>query len=177
MTELVTPVRYAGGDAENRSEQQKEANMTRTELAPRRTMSERVTIDGVDLILAPPDEHESEWIDFGFSLQRLEAAWLRLSPNEPPLNPRIVGEPGLGKTRLLAHLAGLVENAGGRVLTGRAFEAEMVRPYGPWVDALRFVRPDEVPMPTLGPGGDQGAGKPPGKTTAEQGDQQSKTPR
>jgi MoxR-like ATPase len=26
--------------------------------------------------------------------------WLQLSPNEPPLNPRIVGEPGLGKTTL-----------------------------------------------------------------------------
>ncbi len=63
-------------------------------------MSERVTINGVDLVLAPPDDHESEWIDFGYSLQRLEAAWLRLSPNEPPLNPRIVGEPGLGKTTL-----------------------------------------------------------------------------
>ena len=42
----------------------------------------------------------TEWIDFGYILQRLEAAWLRLSPNEPPLNPRIVGEPGLGKTTL-----------------------------------------------------------------------------
>jgi membrane fusion protein, multidrug efflux system len=39
------------------------------------------------------------------------------------------------------------------------------------------VRPDEVPMPTLGPGIDPGAGKPPGKTAAEPGDQQSKTPR
>ena len=63
-------------------------------------MSDQVTVDGVNLVLAPPDDHESEWIDFGYSLQRLEAAWLRLSPNEPPLNPRIVGEPGLGKTTL-----------------------------------------------------------------------------
>jgi MoxR-like ATPase len=63
-------------------------------------MSERVTIHGVDLVLTPPDDHESEWIDFGYSLQRLEAAWLRLSPDEPPLNPRIVGPPGLGKTTL-----------------------------------------------------------------------------
>jgi DNA-binding SARP family transcriptional activator/tetratricopeptide (TPR) repeat protein len=58
----------------------------------------------------------------------------------------LVGEPGLGKSRLLGHLAGLVESAGGRVLTGRAFEAEMVRPYGPWVDALRWVPSDEVPL-------------------------------
>jgi membrane fusion protein, multidrug efflux system len=39
------------------------------------------------------------------------------------------------------------------------------------------VRPDAVPMPTLAPGIDQGAGGLPGKTAAEQGDQQSKTPR
>ncbi len=63
-------------------------------------MSDRVTVDGVDVVLASPDEYESEWIDFGYSLQRLEAAWLRLSADEPPLNPRIVGEPGLGKTTL-----------------------------------------------------------------------------
>lgn len=63
-------------------------------------MTDRATVDGVELVLASPDEHESEWIDFGHSLQRLQAAWLRLSPNESPLNPRIVGEPGLGKTTL-----------------------------------------------------------------------------
>ena len=63
-------------------------------------MSDRATVHGVDLVLAAPADHESEWIDFGHSLQRLEAAWLQLSPDEPPLNPRIVGEPGLGKTTL-----------------------------------------------------------------------------
>ena len=39
------------------------------------------------------------------------------------------------------------------------------------------VRPDDVPMPTLAPGIDQGAAKPPGKTAAGPGDHQSKTPR
>jgi len=63
-------------------------------------MSERVTIDGTELVLAAPDQHESEWLDFDFCVQRLQAAWLRLSDKEPPLNPRIVGEPGLGKTTL-----------------------------------------------------------------------------
>ena len=33
-------------------------------------------------------------------MRQLEAAWLRLSEDELPLNPRIVGEPGLGKTTL-----------------------------------------------------------------------------
>ncbi len=48
-----------------------------------------------------------------------------------------VGEPGIGKSRLLEELASHVRAVGGRVLSGRAFEAEMVRPYGAWIDALR----------------------------------------
>ncbi|MEO8216404.1 MAG: AAA family ATPase [Acidobacteriota bacterium] len=57
----------------------------------------------------------------------------------------ITGEPGIGKTRLLAELALMVQARGGRILTGRAFEAEMIRPYGPWIDALRSIGRDEVP--------------------------------
>ncbi len=48
-----------------------------------------------------------------------------------------VGDPGIGKSRLLEELTSQVRAAGGRVLSGRAFEAEMVRPYGAWIDALR----------------------------------------
>jgi DNA-binding SARP family transcriptional activator len=48
-----------------------------------------------------------------------------------------VGEPGIGKTRVLDELGELAQAAGGRVLRGRGFEAEMVRPYGAWIDALR----------------------------------------
>jgi MoxR-like ATPase len=68
-------------------------------------MSEHVNIDGVDVALASADEHESEWLDFDFCVHRLQAAWLRLSPKEPPLNPRIIGEPGLGKTTLACAVA------------------------------------------------------------------------
>ena len=63
-------------------------------------MADRVNIDGVEIVLTPPDDHESEWLDFDHCVQRLEAAWLRLSDKEPPLNPRVIGEPGLGKTTL-----------------------------------------------------------------------------
>jgi MoxR-like ATPase len=63
-------------------------------------MADRINIDGVEIILTPPDDHESEWLDFDHCVQRLEAAWLRLSDKEPPLNPRVIGEPGLGKTTL-----------------------------------------------------------------------------
>ena len=49
----------------------------------------------------------------------------------------LVGDPGIGKSRLLEELAVLARKEGGQVLSGRAFEAELVRPYGAWIDALR----------------------------------------
>lgn len=49
----------------------------------------------------------------------------------------IVGEPGIGKTRLLEALRYQVQSVKGQVLWGRGFGAEMVRPYGAWIDALR----------------------------------------
>jgi DNA-binding SARP family transcriptional activator/tetratricopeptide (TPR) repeat protein len=49
----------------------------------------------------------------------------------------LLGDAGIGKSRLLEELVYLARNAGGRVLSGRAFEAELVRPYGAWIDALR----------------------------------------
>ena len=49
----------------------------------------------------------------------------------------LVGDPGMGKSRLLEELAIVARREGGLVLSGRAFEAELVRPYGAWMDALR----------------------------------------
>jgi DNA-binding SARP family transcriptional activator len=49
----------------------------------------------------------------------------------------LLGDPGIGKSRLLEELAARARQLGGQVLAGRAFEAEMVRPYGAWLDALR----------------------------------------
>jgi DNA-binding SARP family transcriptional activator len=55
-----------------------------------------------------------------------------------------MGEPGIGKSRLLDEAQALVRASGGIVLAGRAFEAEMVRPYGAWIDALRSARLDSL---------------------------------
>ncbi len=49
------------------------------------------------------------------------------------------GEPGIGKTRLLREVADQAVALGGTALAGKAFEAEMVRPYGAWIDVLRSV--------------------------------------
>lgn len=51
----------------------------------------------------------------------------------------LLGEPGIGKTRLLEELARTIQVAGGYVLWSRGFEAEMLRPYGAWVDAFQAI--------------------------------------
>lgn len=63
-------------------------------------MTEKIAMKGVPLTLAAPDINQVQWIDYNGYLRQLEAAWLRLSDDDIPLNPRIVGEPGVGKTTL-----------------------------------------------------------------------------
>jgi DNA-binding SARP family transcriptional activator len=55
----------------------------------------------------------------------------------------LLGEPGIGKTRLLEELANQVGATGGYVLWGRGFAAEMQRPYGVWIDAFRAIQANE----------------------------------
>jgi predicted ATPase len=49
----------------------------------------------------------------------------------------VVGEAGVGKTRLLTALAAEAERRGGAVLLGRSYETEGNLPLGPWVSAVR----------------------------------------
>jgi len=49
----------------------------------------------------------------------------------------IVGEAGIGKTRLVAELEAMALQQDFKVLTGRAYETTQVLPFGPWVDAFR----------------------------------------
>lgn len=49
----------------------------------------------------------------------------------------VIGEAGVGKSRLLAEVAAEAVARGGRVLVGRCYEAEQILPFAPWVDAFR----------------------------------------
>jgi eukaryotic-like serine/threonine-protein kinase len=60
----------------------------------------------------------------------------------------VVGEPGIGKTRVALELATYARLRGAQVLWGRCYESEGAPAYWPWVQALRdYVR--EKPPPQL----------------------------
>ena len=80
----------------------------------------------------------------GAELARLHGAGLR----EERLLALVTGEPGIGKTRLLAELAATLHADGALVLYGRA-EEEALIPYGALADALA----DRVRLPELAPAG------------------------
>jgi len=52
----------------------------------------------------------------------------------------VLGEGGIGKSRLVSELAGDAARRGMTVLLGRSYESEQILPFGPWVDALRAGR-------------------------------------
>lgn len=60
----------------------------------------RISIQGVEIALGFPDEFKFEWIGQRDVLDQLLAAWLVIDPNDIPLNPRLIGKPGVGKTTL-----------------------------------------------------------------------------
>jgi MoxR-like ATPase len=58
------------------------------------------TLDGVLIHLAHPDELPFAWVGQESVLAQVLAAWLVLQPGDLPLNPRLIGKPGVGKTTL-----------------------------------------------------------------------------
>lgn len=59
-----------------------------------------VEIEGVALHLAHPDELTVTWVGQEEVMRQLLAAWLVVHPDDLPMNPRLVGKPGVGKTTL-----------------------------------------------------------------------------
>jgi MoxR-like ATPase len=59
-----------------------------------------VEIDGVTLHLARPVQQVPTWIGQREVLLQVLAAWSLFSDNDQPLNPRLLGRPGVGKTTL-----------------------------------------------------------------------------
>jgi MoxR-like ATPase len=64
------------------------------------TLQATVEIDSVILHLARPEREIPPWIGQREVLLQLLAAWSRFSEGDQPLNPRLLGKPGVGKTTL-----------------------------------------------------------------------------
>lgn len=69
-------------------------------MAASETQRHTIVIDGVELQLAHPDQFESHWVGQEELVDQLRAAWLVIDRADQPLNPRLVGKPGVGKTSL-----------------------------------------------------------------------------
>jgi MoxR-like ATPase len=59
-----------------------------------------VDIEGVSLHLAHPDEIPGEWVGQQEVMRQVLAAWMVVDPRDLPMNPRLIGKPGVGKTTL-----------------------------------------------------------------------------
>ena len=96
----------------------------------------KITIDGVELRLATPVSGGPEWIGQQEVMDQLLAAWVRIDEADLPLNPRLLGRPGVGKTSLACAAA--------------AFLGQEVYVFQATMD----TRPEDlVVSPVLDPGG------------------------
>ncbi|MCS7204392.1 MAG: AAA family ATPase [Leptospiraceae bacterium] len=66
---------------------------------------EKVILQGVEIELTPPEQLDVKWVGNTFVKEQLKAAWMKVHPEDMPLNPRLIGKPGVGKTTLACAVA------------------------------------------------------------------------
>ena len=57
----------------------------------------KVQIEGVTLHLAHPDELAVRWVGQQEVMRQLLAAWMVVDAQDTPMNPRLLGKPGVGR--------------------------------------------------------------------------------
>ena len=70
---------------------------------------EKVNIEGIEIQLSRPDDVPMKWVGQQELVTQVLAAWLVIGENDYPLNPRLVGKPGVGKTTLAYHAGRILE--------------------------------------------------------------------
>ncbi len=66
---------------------------------------EKIQIENVEITLAHPDNLNVKWTGQNDLIRQLMASWTIIDDEDIPLNPRIVGKPGTGKTTLSYYVA------------------------------------------------------------------------
>jgi hypothetical protein len=69
------------------------------------TEAQHVTVDGLKIRLARPFVLDFDWVGNRKVLNQILAAWHTTESGDKPMNPRLIGKPGVGKTAL-AYCAG-----------------------------------------------------------------------
>ena len=59
-----------------------------------------VRIENIELHLAHPDEIAVTWVGQEEAMRQLMAAWMVVDERDVPMNPRLLGKPGVGKTTM-----------------------------------------------------------------------------
>lgn len=70
-----------------------------------------IVVDGVTIHLGNPDSTLHQWVGNMDVLNQLLACWIKVHPDDIPLNPRLIGRPGVGKTTLAAAAARKLEKS------------------------------------------------------------------
>lgn len=73
------------------------------------TEAQYVTIGEVKIRLARPLELSFKWVGAKQALNQLKSAWYVAAPGDIPMNPRLIGKPGVGKTALAYSAAKMVD--------------------------------------------------------------------
>jgi DNA-binding SARP family transcriptional activator len=91
------------------------------------------------VVVAAPEipVHETPMVGRATEIARLRDLFDRASRGAGSV-VLITGEPGVGKSRLVAELAADALARGGHVLLGRCHSSTQILPFGPWVDAFRL---------------------------------------
>jgi MoxR-like ATPase len=69
---------------------------------------EKSIIDGTEIFLTQPDDVPMVWVGQEELVTQVLAAWMVIGDEDLPLNPRLVGKPGVGKTTLAYHAGRLL---------------------------------------------------------------------
>jgi MoxR-like ATPase len=60
----------------------------------------KTLVEGIELHFAHPDELDVKWVGQEEAMRQLMAAWTVIDERDVPMNPRLLGKPGVGKTTM-----------------------------------------------------------------------------